>query len=83
MYFHKKHTLYSIDRLQSLEKMPPKYAILSTVLSKIAALLVLIQPHDVAIVYQGYIVIASDNTASQLSECSLACTAHPVVCVLP
>ena len=62
--------------------MPPKYAILSTVLSKIAALLVLIQPHDVAIVYQGYIVIASDNTASQLSECSLACTAHPVVCVL-
>ena len=82
VYSHKKHTLYSIGRLRSLEKMPPKYAILSTVLSKIVALLVLIQPHDVTIVYQGYIIIASDNTASQLSECSLACTAHPVVCVL-
>ena len=83
VYSHKKHTLYSIGRLRSLEKMPPKYAILSTVLSKIVALLVLIQPHDVTIVYQGYIIIASDNTASQLSECSLAFTAHPVVCVLP
>ena len=59
-YFHKKRTLYSIGRLRSLEKMPPKYAIFSTFLSKIVALLVLIQPHDVTIVYQGYIIIASD-----------------------
>ena len=57
VYSHKKHTLYSIGWLLSLEEIPPSMQFCQ---QQIVALLVLIHPHDVTIVYQGYIIIASD-----------------------